>query len=133
MRLWEVDSGKSLHTLQGHTNAVCSVAFRPDGKTLASCSYDQTVRLWETRSGKSLHTLQGHSHWVTSVAFSPDDKTLASSSYDGTIKLWDIRTGECFKTLRSDRPYERMIITGVTGVTDAQKATLRVLGAIEDE
>nr|WP_256871899.1 hypothetical protein [Nostoc sp. TCL26-01] len=56
---------------------------------------------------------------------------LASGSNDETIKLWDVQTGECLKTLRSDRPYEGMNITGVTGITDAQKATLRSLGAVE--
>jgi WD40 repeat protein len=70
---------------------------------------------------------------VRSVAFSSDGKTLASGSYDGTIKLWDRQTGACLHTLRSDRPYERMNITQVKGLTEAQKATLRLLGAIEDE
>lgn len=56
-----------------------------------------------------------------------------SSSADETIKLWDVKTGECLNTLRLDHPYERMNITGVTGLTEAQKASLRVLGAIEDE
>jgi len=109
------------------------VAFSPDGKTLASGSYAQTVRLWGVSSGQCLHTLQGHSHWVPSVAFSPDGKILASSDYDGTIKLWNIWMGECFKAVRSERPYERMIITGVMGLTDAQKATLRALGAIDNQ
>ncbi len=70
---------------------------------------------------------------VWSVAFSPDGCTLASGSQDETIKLWDVQTGECLKTLRPDRPYERMNITGVTGLTEAQKATLRALGAVENE
>jgi WD40 repeat protein len=84
-------------------------------------------------SSECLKVLQGHSHWVSSVAFSPDEKILASSSYDGTIKLWDRQTGTCLHTLRSDRPYERMNITQVKGLTEARKATLRLLGAIEDE
>jgi WD40 repeat protein len=58
---------------------------------------------------------------------------LASGSKDETIKLWDVSTGECLKTLRSNRPYEGMNITGVTGLTSAQKATLLALGAVEDE
>jgi WD40 repeat protein len=133
VRLWEVGSGTCLNTLQGHTNRVESVAFSPDGSTLASGSADQTVRLWEVSSGTCLNTLQGHTEEVRSVAFSSDGKTLASGSYDGSIKLWDMLTGECLHTLRSDRPYEQMNITQVKGVTEVQKATLRSLGAIEEE
>jgi WD40 repeat protein len=68
---------------------------------------------------------------VTSVAFSPDGRIIASSSQDQTIKLWDVQTGNCLKTLRADRPYEGMDITGAMGLTEAQKATLKALGAIE--
>jgi len=134
VRLWEVSSGKLLNTLHGHSNYwVTSVAFSPDGRTLASGSYDQTVRLWEVSSGQCLNVLQGHTNMVTSVAFSPDGKTLASGSSDGTINLWDSQTSACLRTLRSDRPYERMNITQVQGLTEAQKAILRLLGAIEED
>ena len=133
IRLWEVSSGRLLHTLLGHSSWVSAVAFSPDGWTLASGSYDQTVRLWEVSSGQDLQILQGHSYWVASVAFSPDGKTLSSSGYDGIINLWDSQTGTCLHTLRSDRPYERMNITQVKGLTEGQKTALRLLGAIEDE
>ena len=68
-----------------------------------------------------------------SVAFSPDDYTLASGSHDEMIKLWDVLTGECLKTLSSFRPYEGMNITGVTGLTSATIASVRVLGAVASE
>jgi WD40 repeat protein len=76
-------------------------------------------------------SLRGHEGQIRSVAFTPDNQNLASASNDGTIKLWDLKTGTCIRTLRSDRPYERMNITGVSGLTEAQKATLKALGAIE--
>jgi WD40 repeat protein len=133
IRLWEVSSGQCLNTLHGHTSVVSSVAFSPDGKTLGSGSYDETIRLWEMSSGQCFNSLYGHSHWVSSVAFSLDGKTLASSSYDGAINLWDWQVGARLYLLRSDRPYERMNITKVKGLTDVQKATLRSLGAIEDQ
>ncbi|MEO1744173.1 MAG: hypothetical protein AAFR99_20495 [Cyanobacteria bacterium J06629_9] len=65
------------------------------------------------------------------MAFSPKGDCLASASEDETIKLWDVNTGKCLKTLRCDRPYEGMNITGARGLTDAQKATLQLLGAVE--
>ena len=89
------------------------------------------MRLWDVSTGRCLITLQGHTDRVWSVTFSPDCQTLASGSEDETIKLWDVQTGECLKTLRSDRPYEGMNITGVTGLNKDQKETLKALGAIE--
>jgi WD40 repeat protein len=132
VKIWDVRDGKCLKNLEGHTNWVWSVAFSPDGQILASGSDDQTVKLWDVRDGKCLETLKGHTNGVRSVAFSPDGQTLASGSEDETIKLWDVKTGECLKTLIIPKLYEGMNITGVMGLTEAQKATLKALGAVED-
>jgi WD40 repeat protein len=87
-------------TLNGHTGWVWSVAFSPDSKTLASGSWDETIKLWEVATGKEQATLKGHVGRVLSVAFSPDGKTLASGSGDSTIKLWDMVTGKNTATLK---------------------------------
>jgi len=79
-----------IRTFEGHTSGVTSVAFSPDGKLLASGSYDGTIKLWEVATGSLVRTLYGHTWVVNSVAFSPDGRLLASSSADATIKLWDI-------------------------------------------
>jgi WD40 repeat protein len=90
------------------------------------------IKLWDLDRGKNIATLQGHTSSIRSVAFDPEGRMLVSSSEDGTIRLWDSSTGECLKILTIDRPYEGMNISGVTGLTDAQKETLRILGAIEN-
>ena len=82
-----------------HGGDVFSVAFSPDGHTLASGSKDYTIRLWDTRTGEHLRTLEGHGGDVNSVSFHPDGHTLASGSEDHTIRLWDTRTGEHLRTL----------------------------------
>ena len=86
-------------TLEGHTDLVWSVAFRPNGVMLASASWDQTVRLWNVNTGRLLHTLTGHTNEVLSVTFSPDGQTLASASWDGTIRLWNPNNGKLKITL----------------------------------
>jgi WD40 repeat protein len=78
--------------MQGHRDKVCSVAFSPDSKYLASGSRDNMVKLWSVESQKEVSTLQGHTSWVMSVAFSPDSKYLASGSYDKTVKLWSVES-----------------------------------------
>jgi WD40 repeat protein len=111
---------------------VRSVAYNPNGTIIASSSDDQTIRLWNALTGECVAVLQGHTGRVRSVAFDSDGEFLVSCGDDGTIKLWQVQTASCTKTLLNERPYERMNITGVTGLSETQKETLRLLGAVED-
>lgn len=131
MYLWERESGRRIQTLAGHTGWVMTVAFSPDGKQLLSGGADQTIRCWERASGQCLTMLRGHEGRVRSVAFSPDGKFFLSGGDDGAVKLWDSQTFQCLRTFVGERPYERMNISDARGLTDAQKAALKALGAIE--
>jgi WD40 repeat protein len=92
--LWDVAAHQPIgQPLEGHSGLVNSVAFSPDGTTLASVSDDHTIILWDVAARQRVgQPLRGHSDEVTSVAFSPDGKILASGGWDETIILWDIAT-----------------------------------------
>jgi WD40 repeat protein len=128
VKIWEVDTGECIQTFEEHKNNVSSVAFSRDDLYVASGGEDQTVKIWEIATGKCL-ILKEHDNWVSSVAFSPDGQTLASTSIDETIKRWNVQTGKRINTLRSPRPYEGMDITGVEGLSVAEKNNLLALGA----
>ncbi len=90
---------RACRTLQGHSSRVWSVAFSPDGQTLARASDENAVQLWNWQTGKCYLSLQGHSNSIRSVAFSSDGKILASGSTDHTVKLWNLRDGTCLRKL----------------------------------
>ena len=90
------------------------------------------LRWWDVQHGECLMMREAHQGAVQSLRISSDGRMLASCGDDSTIKVWDLENGEPLRTLQRDRPYERLDITGVKGLTEAQKATLRGLGATED-
>jgi WD40 repeat protein len=91
IQLWQLATGREVATLSGHAGHVPSVAFAPDSKTLASGSWDGTVKLWDAAIGRELFTFgQQRASPVNAVAFSPDGKTLAAGCKDGRIRLWDV-------------------------------------------
>ena len=86
--------------LKGHTALVYSLAFSPNGKLLASGSFDNTIKLWSYPGFKEVKTLTGHANPVYCVAFSPDGNTLASSSQDQTIRFWNVADAKLIRELR---------------------------------
>ncbi|MDJ0576883.1 MAG: NB-ARC domain-containing protein [Xenococcaceae cyanobacterium MO_234.B1] len=131
VRLWNVETEEGSGELVGHEQTVWSIDWSPDGKWLASGSEDCTIKLWNLETEQCHHTFRGHESRIRDLSWSPSGKIVASSSFDATLRLWDVCSGQCLKVLRSDRPYEGMNITGVQGLTAAQKSTLKALGAVE--
>ena len=132
VRVWR-EGGHTLHLAwQAHADTVeRALAFSPDERLLATGSWDGTIKLWDVESGALLWT-----GWQTDVvenlAFAPDGQRLASCGDDGAIQVWELESGERVRTLRRDWPYERLDISGVKGLTEAQRGSLRALGAVEE-
>src|SRR5262249_31404943 len=78
----------------GHGTMIDSIAFAPDGKTLATAHHDGFVRLWDPADGRERRRLKGHEAPVSSVRFSPDGKWLVPGSVDNTMRLWEVATGK---------------------------------------
>jgi GTPase SAR1 family protein len=98
--LWNFATGRQIRILEGHGGLVTGVAWSPDGKILASCSSDTTVRLWDAASGRGLRELKGHNQYVLGVSWSPNGRRLCSGSFDDTVKLWNADAGEEIRTLK---------------------------------
>jgi WD40 repeat protein/DNA-binding SARP family transcriptional activator len=137
MRVWDTATGQVVYAWPAQNTLILSLAFHPAGALLATGATDYSVRLWEVSSGRLLATLRGHTNLIESVCFSPDGQWLASCGADETIRLWEVASAlaggdACRQTLQADGPYSGMNITGVTGISAAQKAALKALGAVED-
>ena len=96
--LWSMLSKMPLRRLTGHSGAVLSVCYSPDGTRLASAGDDRTVRVWRASTGEHLHTLKGHSGYVLSVCYSPDGTRLTSAGRDREVRVWEASTGEHLHT-----------------------------------
>lgn len=100
IHLWDVDTGKLLNTYKGHTEGCNGVAFSPDGNTLISSSWDETIRFWDVVTGTHKQTITVQAFdGVEDILLSPDGTTLASYSLWGGISLWDIDTGNFLKRM----------------------------------
>jgi WD40 repeat protein len=107
VKLWDVQTGQQVLALKGHTDFVTGVCFSPDGKRLASASWDKTVRLWNTETGQEALSLKGHTAPVWSVCFSPlekgDSRAIGkhlASAGGAELKVWDVETGQQVLALR---------------------------------
>ncbi|CDN16035.1 WD-40 repeat protein [Richelia intracellularis] len=85
--MWETQRGKEIYTLKGHNDDIFAVAFSPNGKTLASGSYDKTIKFWQVDTGREFNTFAENHGAIYCLAFSPDGKIMASGNGNKTILL----------------------------------------------
>jgi WD40 repeat protein/uncharacterized caspase-like protein len=127
IKLWDVEKGRQLRTLPGHTGSgnaffggVTAIAFSRDGRALASGGADNTIKLWDVTTGRELHKMSAatgsivSTTGIASLAFSPDGRMLLSAHGDGN-RLWDVATGQELRTLASDA--SAMIVSGGAAFT----------------
>ncbi|HMA33966.1 MAG TPA: NB-ARC domain-containing protein [Chloroflexia bacterium] len=131
LRVWDLASGATLHTLQGHTSAVLAVAVTPDGQRAVSGAdeRDRTLRVWDLRTGAALHTLWGHTGDITAIAVTADGARAVSTSWDRTLRVWDLHTGAAIHTLAGHTDAVRAVALtadGARAVSASVDGTLRV-------
>ena len=129
--VWEVSSGQCLQAWSEPGAIVYALAWNPNTSVLLSSGGDGSMRWWDVQSGECVAIRQGHQGAIQSLSVSPDGRRLASCGDDGAINIWDIESDEYLRTLRGDRPYERLDISRVKGLTEALKTSLLTLGAVE--
>jgi WD40 repeat protein len=130
--VWEAQSGERLYTLNEPSEMVNALAWSPNGAVLVSASNDGMLRWWDLQRGECVRVRKAHQGAIQSLKRSPDGILLASCGDDGAIQVWDLTSGMHVRTLRRDRPYERLDISGVEGLAEAQRTSLRALGAVEE-
>lgn len=132
VRLWDAVTGRCLAVRDEQVgNHV--VLFSPDGELLAYDGADFAIYVWRWRTWELVCVLPGHTDAVLSIHFSPTAPLLVSSSFDGSLRLWNWQKGSSVQVWHDPGPYAHMNITGVTGISEVQKAALRALGAVEGE
>jgi ribosome assembly protein 4 len=93
MFLWDPSNAKKpLARLTGHQQLINVVMFSPDGKLIASASFDKSIRLWNGENGKFIATLRGHVGAVYQICWSADSRLICSGSKDSTLKVWNVNT-----------------------------------------
>ncbi|MBN8993155.1 MAG: c-type cytochrome [Rhizobiales bacterium] len=113
--IWTPGNTRPDTVLEGHTAPIVALAVSPDGTTLASASWDQTVRLWPLAGGAP-RVLEGHTQNVNGVAFAPDGRTLVSVSYDQSVRLWPLAGASAPTVIAMPSPLNAVAIGSDGGI-----------------
>jgi WD40 repeat protein len=98
-RIWESDSGRTLHTLSAEMRDVRMARFSANGASVVTLSDDYSARLWDAASGQLKFKLAPHERDLLDATFSVDSKLLATASWDKTVRIWDVQSGQLLRTL----------------------------------
>ncbi len=131
VHLLDTGTGQILYDLSD-VPAVSCLAFSRTGKELICGNSLREVVIRNAATGEVQRTLRGHTSDLTAIDASPVEDLVASGSSDGVVRLWDAVSGECRTVLTPEGPYAGMNISGATGISATQRATLVALGAVDD-
>ncbi len=98
--IWDLETGRRVATLAGHSGIVNGLAFSSDGSRLATANGDGSIRVWDARTGQQQLELRGHAGLVSNVSFSPDGRWLASYGAEGTVRVWALDLDELAEIAR---------------------------------
>jgi WD40 repeat protein len=128
-RVWNTESGASLHVLRGHSGRVLSASYSPDGKLVVTAGADGTARVWDAGNGASLRILYDHEGRVFSAVFDRDGRRIVTAGEDETARVWDTRSGKQLRVLRGHAGFVRTAAFSPDGrlvVTAGDDGTARV-------
>ena len=108
--IWDLNKGKSIHLLKGHTNCVTSVAITPDGKRAITVSFDRNYILWNLVTGKSVTSWKGNDSIIRTIAITPDGQKAISRYEDNTCVIWNLKSGQPIKNLSRDIVFGETIV-----------------------
>jgi WD40 repeat protein len=103
LKIWDLEKGSVIHTLEGHRRGINTIAVSPDQKRLVSGGSYPELMVWDLESGQKLKTLEGHRRWLNDVVILPDGQRAISASEDGTLKIWNLESGKALYTLEGHR------------------------------
>ncbi len=132
VQLWDIYRGIQSTIFADEYTAITTVTWNREGNLLLFGCEDGVLRWWNSQNNTYPYLQKGHRAWIYASRVSPDGARLASCGSDGLIQLWNVSDATHFATLRSERPYEALNITNVQGLSEAQKASLKLLGAFEE-
>jgi WD40 repeat protein len=126
LRLWDLETGECVQTLEGHDAFISAAAWRPNAHQVISASADETVRLWDLEQGRALRVMKGHKGPVRALAVDELGRFVASAGQDSSVGVWDLATGEPSRFLRGHQgPVTSVAVAEDLVVAGGEDGTLR--------